>query len=151
MRWTPWTARCWTGANCACKWRDTGARQIRITAAAEPHRGGTGDMDGEAEAVVLGAGGTAGLGPRAGAVPIADPATADPGPTPDPGPVLAPKPTHHAEASPNRLPGPVQGPSPSLTPGAQLLGPTKDPNHDPDREASPNLQWILEPLLNPEM
>lgn len=104
-------------------------------------------------AVVLGARGTAGLGPRAGAVPIADPATADPdpGPTPDLGPVPAPKPTHHAEASPNRLPGPVQGPSPSLAPGAILPDPTKDPNPDPDQEANPNLQWILEPLLNPEI
>ncbi len=102
-------------------------------------------------AVVLGAGGTAGLDPRAGAVPVADPATADPdpGPTPDLGPV--PKPAHHAEASPKRLPGPVQGLSPSLAPGAILPNPIKDPNHDPDREADPNLQGILEPLLNPEM
>ncbi|ROI81845.1 Serine/arginine-rich splicing factor 2 [Anabarilius grahami] len=105
------------------------------------------------QAVVLGAGGTAGPGAGAGPVPVAGLVTADPGQGPTPVPVLGPvpKPAHHAEASPKLLPGPAQGLSPSLALGVLLPGQTKDPNQDPDRQADPSLQRILEPLLNREM
>lgn len=149
-RWTRWTARCWTGGSCACRWPGTEDPPTPTTAEGgeEDPPGDTAVTDAGAEAVPPARDTDGAADPAAGAAPVpeADPATAnpDPGPTRDPSPTLRGPRRPRPSPSPRLVPGLDPGPGPSPSPGPEVAPPP--PKEDPgqDLKASPKRQQKME-------